>query len=59
MGAAIIRPGDVLLLTVFSDITNESAEQLRGMLMEKIPGLSNIVILSTADVAGVYREGDD
>ena len=37
----------------------EDAERLRGMVMAKLPGLTNVVILATAYVAGVYRESDD
>ena len=58
MAAAIVKPGDVLLLTVDATIDPNSAERLRAFMLERLPELGGVVVLAGVEVAGVFRGAD-
>lgn len=58
MAAAIVKPGDVLLLTVDANVDADSAERLRAFMLERLPELGGVIVLAGVEVAGVFRGAD-
>lgn len=61
LGAAVVRPGDTLIIGVGRDISREHFEefydQIRNMVDERLPGVKFVVL--AVDQFAVYRPGGD
>jgi hypothetical protein len=56
MPGMVIRPGDVLVVGCDSRLDEGTAERLRSGLLERLPGLADVVVLTPPlSVAAVYR----
>jgi hypothetical protein len=52
----VIRPGDVLVVGCETPISLERAAELREGLLERMPGLADVVVLAPPlSIAAVYR----
>lgn len=56
--AALVRPGDTMVISVDQELTMAEAEEYRSKVLEQIPGLADVVILAAAHVTAVYRPDD-
>jgi hypothetical protein len=55
----VIRPGDVLVVACDEVLSLSGGQVLHDALMERMPGLADVVVLSRPlSIAAVYREND-
>lgn len=52
----IIRPNDVLVISVSHNINAEHADRIKAEVFRRLPGIADVVVLSGAHITGVYRE---
>lgn len=57
VGGVIVRPGDILVIGTHRPITLEGATALRADMMERLPGIADVLVLSDTTVEAVYRGG--
>lgn len=55
--AAIVRPGDALVIAVRSSITAEGAARIKQDVAEKLPGVRTVVMAGVSQVL-VYQPDD-
>lgn len=54
---AVIRPGDVLVVSAGQNMSEEQCHEVKRRLHERMPMLTDVVVLAgDLTVAGVYRE---
>jgi hypothetical protein len=51
----VVRPGDVLVVDGGDRISQQIAATLRDAVLERMPGLADVVVLSGVNLCGVYR----
>ncbi|MDG4756296.1 hypothetical protein [Micromonospora sp. WMMD710] len=54
----VIRPGDTLIVALTGDLTMAEADEIRGALSAKLPGLENVVLITNATALAAYRPED-
>jgi hypothetical protein len=55
--AAVVRPGDTLVIAMNARLTPESAAQIEQGAKAAMPGLAEVVVISDAAGLAVYRAG--
>lgn len=50
----VVRPGDTLIVRIGTNVTRDTAEQLRAAVLQRLPGLADVVLIG-ADGLAVYR----
>jgi hypothetical protein len=55
--AGVARPGDVLVVSSPDPLSAEHAETIRAQLRTRLPLLADVVVLSGATVACIFRGG--
>ena len=59
MPGMVIRPGDVLVVACDAPLEERRAELLQAALMERMPGLADVIVLSgPLSIAAVYRRDE-
>jgi hypothetical protein len=52
---AIVRDGDVLIIGVATRITKGEGADLRAQMMERLPGLADVIIMTDVTAFVTYR----
>lgn len=51
----VVRPGDTLIIGSTSPMTQPQADLIRRAILERLPNLADVVVLSQVTIQGVYR----
>lgn len=58
MSELIVRPGDVLIISMEKSITTDVAKRIKDKIRTVAPDLKDVLIISGGSALGVYREVD-
>jgi hypothetical protein len=53
----VARPGDVLIVSAPEQITPEQARELKAGLINRLPGIADVIVMPGLRVEGIYRGG--
>ena len=54
-----VRPGDILVVSTVDPVPAERAERMRQHLLDRLPGLVDVVLIVNATGLAVYRPGSE